>query len=106
MVETWEYTEEDYVFPFGEPVIAAAQRPETHICISISSDISVTIETFKRQPVLASPRSNLILLFASIFLNDDKFDPHQIFHLARFALSSLLKRNQEWTSSLSCWPML
>ena len=30
---TWEYTEEDYVFAFGEAVIAAVQRPETHICI-------------------------------------------------------------------------
>ena len=33
MVETWEYTEEDYVFAFGEAVIAAVQRPETHICV-------------------------------------------------------------------------
>ena len=32
-VETWEYTEDDYVFAFGEAVIAAVQRPETHICI-------------------------------------------------------------------------
>ena len=33
MVETWEYTEDDYVFAFGEAVIAAVQRPETHTCI-------------------------------------------------------------------------
>ena len=33
MVETWEYTEDDYVFAFGEAVIAAVQRPETQICI-------------------------------------------------------------------------
>ena len=33
MVETWEYNEEDYVFAFGEAVIAAVHRPETHICI-------------------------------------------------------------------------
>ena len=33
MVETWEYAEEDYVFAFGGAVIAAVQRPETHICI-------------------------------------------------------------------------
>ena len=33
MVETWKYTEDDYVFAFGEDVIAAVQRPETHICI-------------------------------------------------------------------------
>ena len=33
MVETWEYIEDDYVFAFGEAVIAAVQRPETHICI-------------------------------------------------------------------------
>ena len=33
MVETWEYAEEDYVFAFGEAVIAAVQRPQTHICI-------------------------------------------------------------------------
>ena len=33
MVETWEYTEDDDVFAFGEAVIAAVQRPETHICI-------------------------------------------------------------------------
>ena len=32
-VETWEYTENDYVFSVGEAVIAAVQRPETHICI-------------------------------------------------------------------------
>ena len=30
MVETWEYTEDDGVFAFGEGVIAAVQRPETH----------------------------------------------------------------------------
>ena len=33
--ETWEYCEDDYVFAFGEAVIAADERPETHI-ISIS----------------------------------------------------------------------
>ena len=33
MVETWEYTEGDYVFAFGEAAIAAAQTPETHMCI-------------------------------------------------------------------------
>ena len=33
MVETWEYGEEDYVSAFGEVVIAAGQRLETHICI-------------------------------------------------------------------------
>ena len=33
MVETWEYDEDDCVFAFGEAVIAAFQRPETHICI-------------------------------------------------------------------------
>ena len=33
MIETWEYTEDDYVFAFGEAVISAVQRPETHICI-------------------------------------------------------------------------
>ena len=32
MVETWEYTEEDKVFAFGEAVIAAVQRTETHMC--------------------------------------------------------------------------
>ena len=32
MVETWEYAEEDYVFALGGAVIAAVQRPETHIC--------------------------------------------------------------------------
>ena len=31
MVETWEYAEEVYVFAFGEAVIAAVQRPETHV---------------------------------------------------------------------------
>ena len=31
MVETWEYNEYDYVFAFGEAVIAASQRPETHM---------------------------------------------------------------------------
>ena len=34
--EQWskrEYTEDDYVFAFGEAMIAAVQRPETHICI-------------------------------------------------------------------------
>ena len=33
MVETWVYAEEDFVFAFGEAVIAAVHRPETHICI-------------------------------------------------------------------------
>ena len=33
MIEPWECTEDDYVFAFGEAVIAAVQRPETHICI-------------------------------------------------------------------------
>ena len=33
MVETWEYTEDDYVFAFGEAANAAVERPETHICI-------------------------------------------------------------------------
>ena len=33
MIETWECTEDDHVFAFGEAVIAAVQRPETHICI-------------------------------------------------------------------------
>ena len=33
IVETWEYGEEHYVFAFGEAVIAAEQRSETHICI-------------------------------------------------------------------------
>ena len=33
MIETWEYTEVDYVFAFGEAVIAAVQRTGTHICI-------------------------------------------------------------------------
>ena len=33
MVQTWEYAEEDYVFAFGEVVMAAVQRPETHISI-------------------------------------------------------------------------
>ena len=33
MVETLEYAGEDYVFAFGEEVIAAVQRPETHISI-------------------------------------------------------------------------
>ena len=31
MVQTWEYDEDDCVFTFGEAVIAAFQRPETHI---------------------------------------------------------------------------
>ena len=34
--EQWskrEYTEDDSVFAFGEAVIAAVQRPDTHICI-------------------------------------------------------------------------
>ena len=30
MVETWEYTEDDFVFAFGEAVIAACQRPRLH----------------------------------------------------------------------------
>ena len=34
LVETWEYTEDDFVFAFGEAVIAAVQRPETHIGIN------------------------------------------------------------------------
>ena len=34
MFETWEYTEDDHVFAFGEAVIAAVQRPEAHICIA------------------------------------------------------------------------
>ena len=33
MVETWECTEDDHVFAFGEAVIAAVQRRETPICI-------------------------------------------------------------------------
>ena len=33
MIETWKCTEDDFVFAFGETVIAAVQRPETHICI-------------------------------------------------------------------------
>ena len=33
MIETRKYTEDDCVFAFGEAVIAAVQRPETHICI-------------------------------------------------------------------------
>ena len=33
MVETWEYTEDDSVFAFGEAVIAPVRRPETHICV-------------------------------------------------------------------------
>ena len=33
MVETWECTADDCVFAFGVAVIAAVQRPETHICI-------------------------------------------------------------------------
>ena len=33
MFETWEYVEDDNVFSFGEAVIDAVQRPETHICI-------------------------------------------------------------------------
>ena len=33
MSESWEYTEDDHVFAFGEAVIAVVQRPETHICI-------------------------------------------------------------------------
>ena len=37
MVETWEYAEDDYVFSFGEAVIAAVQRAETHICIDSGS---------------------------------------------------------------------
>ena len=39
-VETWEYVEEDYVFAFGEAVIAAVQRPETHICIDCGASRS------------------------------------------------------------------
>ena len=33
MIETWEYTEDDYVFAFGEAVIAVLQRQETHTCV-------------------------------------------------------------------------
>ena len=43
MVETWEYAEEDYVFAFGEAVIAAVQRPETHICIDSGASRSACI---------------------------------------------------------------
>ena len=39
-VETWEYAEEDYVFAIGEAVIAAVQRPETHICIDCGASRS------------------------------------------------------------------
>ena len=31
MVETWEYIEEDYVFAFGEAVIAAVQTRDAHL---------------------------------------------------------------------------
>ena len=41
MVETWEYIEDDHVFAFGEAVIAAVQRPETHICIDSGASRSV-----------------------------------------------------------------
>ena len=33
MIETWEYIEDHYVSAFGEAVIAAVQRPETHSCV-------------------------------------------------------------------------
>ena len=46
MVETWEYTEDAYVFAFGEAVIAAVQRPEMHICIdSVHLDQRVRLVT-------------------------------------------------------------
>ena len=41
MTETWEYTEDDFVFTFGEAVIAAVQRPETQICIDSEASRSV-----------------------------------------------------------------
>ena len=31
MVETREYADENFVFAFGDAVIAAVQRPETHM---------------------------------------------------------------------------
>ena len=34
MVGTREYTEDDFIFAFGDAVIAAVQRPETHIGIN------------------------------------------------------------------------
>ena len=40
MVETWEYDEDDCVFAVGEAVIAAFQRPETHICIGYALDVT------------------------------------------------------------------
>ena len=42
MVETWEYDEDDCVFAVGEAVIAAFQRPETHICIGYALDVTAT----------------------------------------------------------------
>ena len=41
MIKTWEYTEDDFLFTFGENVIAAVQRPQTQICIDGEASRSV-----------------------------------------------------------------
>ena len=41
MIETREYTEDNCVCAFGEVVIAAFHRPETHICIDSGASRSV-----------------------------------------------------------------
>ena len=42
MIETWEYIEDDHVFAFGEAVIAAVQRQETHMCIDSGASRSAS----------------------------------------------------------------
>ena len=67
MVETWEYTEDDYVFAFGETVIAAIQGPETHICIDSGASRSACLIGYKPDDV-SERRSTAIVFFRLMYV--------------------------------------
>ena len=103
MIETWECTEDDCVFAFGQAVIAAVQRPETHICIDSGASRSAC--PFGYTPDKSAKGTTTTLFSIDGYPIEQR--GYKKVHFGRNVIR-LVRRNvlvPRWSSQVSCSPV-